>query len=107
MTATTNNSFNFYFEPWLYLSNSKLTKSEDIAALGIPAGSYDFGGLKAEAKSLTGITRERKTVNFDQVFDTEPVVFCTIASDGNLYPLTVGVRNVTTTGFELYQLFSN
>jgi hypothetical protein len=101
VSATTSTSFNFNFEPWLYLSNYKLTKSEDIAVLGIPAGLYDFGGLKAETKSLTGVTREWKTVNFDQAFDTEPVVFCTIASDGNLYPLTVGVRNVTTTGFEL------
>ncbi len=101
VTATTSTSFNFNFEPWLYLSNSKLTKSEDIAALGIPAGSYDFEGLKAETKSVTGITREWKTVKFDQGFDTEPVVFCTIATDGNLYPLTVGVRNVTKTGFEL------
>jgi len=97
----TSSSFKFYLDPWNYLKNSTLTKPDVLSAIALPSGSYDFGGLKAEAKSVSDITHNWITVNFDAAFDKEPVVFCTIASNSNSYPLTVGVRNVTTTGFEM------
>ncbi|MFY9153843.1 MAG: glycosyl hydrolase [Prolixibacteraceae bacterium] len=101
VNTTTTTLFKFNLDPWNYIKNSILTKPDVLSAIALPSGSYDFGGLKAKAKAVSGVTRDWITVNFDEAFAKEPVVFCTIVSDGNSYPLTVGVRNVTTSGFEM------
>ncbi len=94
-------SFMFYLNPWSYLSNPQVTKPDMMATMALPAGTYNFGGLKAEAHSIDSVTRDWVAVNFSQNFDKVPVVFPTIVSSANPYPLTVGVRNVTSTGFEM------
>lgn len=106
MTQAVNNVtstlFKFHFYTWLYLNNPPVTKSDMLSAITLPSGDYDFGGLKVETKEVSGVTRDWATVNFDEAFAKKPVVFCTIGSIKNAYyPLTVAVKNVTTTGFEL------
>ena len=93
--------FKFWFDPWIYLNNPQITKSDVLPVLALPSGSYDFGGLKAEADTFSGVTRNWITVNFNDPFASGPAVFCTITSNNNAYPLTVGIRNVTTSGFEM------
>lgn len=94
-------SFGFELDPWRYVNSPSIATPERLGALALAAGNYDFGGLKAEAKAVDDVTRNWMTVNFDAAFEKEPVVFCTLSSRGNAYPLTVAVRNVTTTGFEM------
>jgi len=106
MTKRVNNVtktlFKFHLEPWAYLTNPTMTKSDMLAAMALPAGNYDFEGLKAEVNQTTGVTRDWVTVSFNQAFNKKPVVFCTIVSASNAYyPLTIAVRNITTTGFEM------
>lgn len=94
-------SFLFYFNPWSYLSNPEINKPDQLATMALPSGIYNFGGLKAVAKSVDIVTRDWVTVSFDQDFETVPAILPTIVSSSNPYPLTVGVRKVTTTGFEI------
>jgi len=101
ITGISTTQFRFHFYPWSYLGNSQLSNPEMLAAMALPAGTYDFSGLKAETKSVSGVTREWTFIPFSQTFDQAPVVFCTVASSGNFYPLTVAVRNVNTSGFEM------
>ncbi len=97
----TTSSYMFYFKPWSYLSDPNFTKSEVVTTMALPAGTYDFGGLKAEAQLTDGVSRDWSAVEFNQQFETIPVVFATIVSSSNPYPVVVGVRNVTSTSFEI------
>lgn len=105
LTQLVNNisvtTFSFYFKPWSYLSKPQLTDSDFLATMAMPSGTYDFGGLNAEAQAINGVSRDWISVEFNQQFETVPVVFSTLVSSKNPYPLTIAVRNVTKTGFEL------
>ena len=94
-------SYTFYIKPWSYLGNPQVNESDVMANLAMPGGIFDFSGLKAEAKVVDGVSRDWITVEFEQQFETVPVVFPTIISAKNQYPLTVGIRNINTTGFEM------
>lgn len=100
VTGISTTSFRFALNPWLYVKNAQLLLPEQLSVLAIPAGSYDFKGLKAEAGGVPGVTRTWTSVSFDGPFDDPPVVFCTLASGGNTVPLTVGIRHITSEGFE-------
>lgn len=93
--------FKFQIKPWAYLNDPKIRSTEDLAAMILPAGLYDFFGLAAEAKMVEDVGREWITIQFDQEFSVVPAVFCTIISNSTVYPLTVAIRNVSTSGFEL------
>ncbi|WP_340114826.1 glycosyl hydrolase [Maribellus mangrovi] len=97
--STTQFLFNFF--PWSYIENSGLRRPEVLSALALPAGAHDLNGLQADAGSVSGVTREWVSVTFDEAFSEAPVVFCTVGTRVNFYPLTVAVRNVTSTGFEI------
>jgi hypothetical protein len=96
-----NNSFKFCSNTWPYLNNPQLSKIDTIAVLAINPGNYNFGGLKAEAKSVSSVSRTWKTVTFNEPFSTVPVVFCNIITNTNSIPLTLAVKNVTVNGFDL------
>lgn len=100
VTGVTTTSFRFALDPWLYVKNARLLIPEQLSVLAIPAGSYDFKGIKAEVGAISGVTRDWSAVTFNKHFGELPVVFCTLASGGNTVPLTVGIRNVTVSGFE-------
>ncbi len=101
VSNVTTSLFKFKFDPWVYLSSPAVSKSDEIAVLSLPSGSYDFDGLKAEVNAVSDVSRNWVAVNFNEVFATKPVVFCTVSSNNNAYPLTVGIRNVTASGFEM------
>lgn len=96
-----NNLVKFHLEPWLYLNNPILTEVDTIGFLALNPGNYDFDGIKAEAKIVSGITRNWTTITFDKPFTNQPVVFCNVVTSANSIPLTVAIRNVTTTSFEV------
>lgn len=101
VSSIKNNTFKFHLDPWEYLNNPKLTSTDVFSALTLPAGNYNFKELKAEVKSIGNISRDWVTVTFDQSFSTVPVVFSTVISSANSTPLTVAVRNITTSGCEI------
>ncbi|MBN1186202.1 MAG: T9SS type A sorting domain-containing protein [Bacteroidales bacterium] len=96
-----SNTFKFHLDPWAYLNNPALTNTDVLSVLALPEGRYCFGGLTAEAKKAGSISRDWATVGFTDTFATAPVVFCTIISNTNSIPLTVAIRNITASGFEL------
>ncbi|MBS2099621.1 glycosyl hydrolase [Carboxylicivirga linearis] len=100
VNSVSTSSFKFHFEPWSYLTTG-ISKSDDVALLAIEEGTYDFGGLKGEVAQVTGVRRDWVSIEFTQAFDVVPVVFCTQVSNGTIFPTTVGIQNVTTTGFEV------
>ncbi len=95
------NYFNFRLHPWRYITNPNFNYNDIIASIAMLPGNYDFEGLKAETALLTNINEEWSTVEFNEEFDTLPVVFCTQVSNNNGFPTVVGIRNVTKTGFEV------
>ncbi len=95
-------SFGVLLDPWDYLNDPKLTKTDVVSALSIPPGRYDFGGLQAEANLIPEVARDCVLVTFDQPFSVKPSVFCSILTSKTSFPLIAAIRNVTETGFEVY-----
>jgi hypothetical protein len=92
--------FNIQLAPWSYQKVSTLTKEETVPYFAIPAGTYDFGGLKAIANRATA-NATWTPVTFATPFTTVPVVFVSQLSPATTFATCVRVRNVTTTGFEM------
>jgi hypothetical protein len=97
----TTRSFYFHLDPWAYLNNPTLASTDKMAFMALPTGVYNFGGLKAAANSIASVNGTWQSVTFTEAFDVEPVVFCTQTTNSNTFPTAIGVRNVTTTGFEV------
>ncbi|TCO09864.1 glycosyl hydrolase [Natronoflexus pectinivorans] len=95
------NSFNFRLHPWNYISNPNFNSIDQLSTIALVAGNYNFGGLKAETKAVTGVTQDWVAVTFDESFETVPAVFCTQVSNSNNFATVVAVRNITTEGFEV------
>jgi len=93
--------FNFQLAPWAYQGVTSLAQEENISYFITNKGSYDYGGLKAIADKVSSVSGTWTPVTFATPFDTIPVVFATELYANPTYPLTVRVRNVTKTGFEL------
>ena len=91
--------FNIQFAPWSYQKISTLAKDETVPYFVVPAGTYDFGNLKAIANKTT-VGSAWTTITFATPFTTVPVVFVSQLSPANTFATCVRVRNVTTTGFE-------
>lgn len=96
-----NSSFMFHLDTWQYLNKSELNDNVGISYLTMPAGEYDFGGIKAEAGVVKSVGRSWRTVSFNKPFDVVPVVFVSQITSRNLYPTSVRLRNVTKTGFDI------
>jgi len=93
------NRFLFQLAPWAYQNVSALAAEEITPYLIVPAGKYNFGGLKAIANkdyANPGWTQ----ITFSEPFDTIPVVFVTQLTSSATNATGVRVRNVTKTGFE-------
>lgn len=89
-------------EPWQYLSNPIVPTRDSISLLAMPAGVYNFGGLKAEVgRTPARVLREWVHIEFEQSFDKVPVVFTTQISSAASFPTVVSVQNVTKDGFEV------
>lgn len=105
LTQRVNNistsSFTFFVKPWSNANLPQLTETDELATIAMPAGNYDFGGLAAETQVVDAVSRNWVKVTFAKHFETTPVVFVTLASGVNSYPLAVAVRNVSTSGFEV------
>ena len=101
LNSVSTSAYDFIFHPWNYLSNIQITEPDILSTMSLPAGNYDFDGLQAEVQKVTGVSREWTTITFNETFEQVPVVFCTIGSRTNFYPLTIAVRNITTSGFEI------
>jgi len=99
--SITARSLSFHLEPWLYLNNPTFTAAENVSFLSLPNGVYNFGGIKAIVGSGLGIKDAWVQVNFSEAFAVAPVVFVTQVTSNTLFPTTVHIRNVTTTGFEV------
>ncbi|MBN2165082.1 MAG: T9SS type A sorting domain-containing protein [Marinilabiliaceae bacterium] len=95
-------SIELHLDPWVYLDGPKFSvKLEDMAALSVLPGVYNWGGLKAIAGSKLSVSDTWKAVTFTEAFDTIPAVFCTQVTTNTLVPTEIAIRNVTKTGFEV------
>ncbi len=94
-------SFKFILDPWSYLNNPAMTNSDNISALALPIGNYDFNGIKGEVATVADVSRDWVTVTFNQPFESVPVVFCSQTSNSTPFPTAVAIRNVTNTSFEM------
>ncbi|GAO30828.1 glycosyl hydrolase [Geofilum rubicundum] len=101
VNSASTTSFVFKLQPWNYLNAPSLSKADNISVLAMPAGIYNFGGLKGVVGEAPEVDKNWLSVTFDEVFETIPVVFCTQVSNRNSFATTVAVRNITETGFEL------
>ncbi|MCU4163421.1 glycosyl hydrolase [Carboxylicivirga caseinilyticus] len=101
VNSVSTTTFQFQIDTWTYLNDPTLSATDNVAALALNSGVYDFGGLKGEVGQVSGIQRDWVSVTFTEEFETVPVVFCTQVSNGTFFPTTVAIQNVTTTGFEL------
>lgn len=101
VTSTSTRSFKFQLQPWAYLNNPSLTKTDQLSVLALLSGVYDFGGLKAEAGDVSSLGEEWTTINFTEAFAEAPVVFCTQVSNSTGVPTTVAIKNITTTSCDV------
>ncbi len=86
--------------PWLYQTNIRFDKDESLPYFVLPEGTYDFGGLSAQAGKANA-SGNWTQVTFETPFETQPVVFADPILPLMTYPTSLRVRNVTTTGFEM------
>lgn len=101
VTSTSTRSFKFQLQPWAYLNNPTLTKTDQLSVLTLLKGTYNLGGLNAEAGEVTNLSNDWVRVNFDKSFTNAPVVFCTQVSNKTLLPTTVAIKNVTNSSFDV------
>lgn len=101
VNSISTTSFTFILNTWSYLNKPAMTNSDVLSVMALPAGNYDLQGVKAEAATVSGVERDWVTVNFNQTFNSVPVVFCTQTSSITSFPTSVAIRNVTKTGFEM------
>lgn len=99
--SVSSNNLNFHLEPWQYIEDPVLEVPENVSLLTISEGRYSFGGLSAEAGSVSGVTDEWKQVTFTEPFSSVPIVFSTQVTNNPSFPTTSRIRNVTKTGFEV------
>jgi hypothetical protein len=92
--------FSLQLAPWSYQNVSTLTKEDAIPYLVTAPGTYDFGGLTANANKIT-VAPTWTTVTFATPFASPPVVFVSQLYSITTFASCVRVRNVSTTGFEV------
>ena len=91
--------FTLQLSPWSYQNISSLLKDETVPYLILSNGSYDFGGLKAQA-GKTSVGPAWTTVTFTTAFDTIPVVFVNQILPASTNATVMRIKNVTKTGFQ-------
>ncbi|MDD3078451.1 MAG: glycosyl hydrolase [Paludibacter sp.] len=99
--VSSSSRFNLQLAPWDYQNVTSLTKEDAIPYFVCSTGSHDFGGLKALAGRVSGVTAKWTKVTFDTPFETVPVVFASQLSPANTFATMLRIRNVTETGFEV------
>ncbi len=85
--------------PWSYQTSS-FRNSEFSSFLLQSAGNIDWGGIIGTCQSTT-VKPEWTTITFPAALPVTPVVLTTLTSSTNSIPVSIRIRNVTTTGFEV------
>lgn len=91
---------NIQLAPWSYQNITSLSQEESVPYLVAAEGTYDFGGLQAQAARITAKS-EWTAISFSTPFDTIPVVFAGQILAGTTYATSIRVRNISKTGFEV------
>ncbi|NLR94379.1 LamG-like jellyroll fold domain-containing protein [Flammeovirga agarivorans] len=95
----TTDGFEIQVDEWDYLDGVH-NKTEELYYLALEEGTYDFGGVIAEAGSLTGkMTWVNKS--FINEYTEAPVVLAVQVSDNEANATTLQIKDVTTTGFTI------
>lgn len=94
-------SFEYKLAAYNYLQKPVYVLPDTLAYWALPAGTYNWGGLTAQAATINGVAKPWKTVTFSTPFNEVPVVFATQVTDNEPLASAVRVRNVTKTGFEV------
>jgi hypothetical protein len=92
----------FRMMPWKYIT-ATITRDEELSYLILPAGTYDFGEIKALA-ATTIANGAWQSVSFDAptgYFTAPPIVIPTQTTTLSSTATSIHIRNVTATGFEI------
>lgn len=93
-------SFQFQIDEWDYLDGGHTT--ETISYLVVEAGSHSLpDGTRLVAGHIDGTDDDWKSVNFSPDFSSRPVVLTQCASANGSAAVTVRLRNVTKSAFEV------
>ncbi len=90
--------FEHYLQEWDYLNG--LHTLESAGYLALERGTTNLGGLRADASSVS-VDDTWTAVGFSSPFSSPPVVLTQVATENDPAAVTVRVRNVSSTGFEL------
>ncbi len=91
-------SFQFQFDEWDYLDG--VHPSETVDWISAPRGNFNLGTLRAQGGSVS-VTHNWTTVNFSQSFTAAPVVLPQVVTRNEVSAVTVRLRNVTSTSFQM------
>lgn len=97
-----NDVCSFGVRSWGYNANDTFVSLDTLSYFILPqAGTYDLGGLKAEANKIEGVTTDKIHVSFGYKFTSAPALFATVASDNGATPVIATVSNVSADGFDI------
>jgi hypothetical protein len=91
-------SFSYQLEEWDYLDGGHVSESVGWWAMG--SGNRQIGTLAAQAGSRN-LDHDWVTVNLSQSFPSAPVVLAQVASRNGGQAVTVRIRNVSATSFQM------
>ena len=96
----TQTGFDIRIQEWNYLDGYH--SMETVGYLVMEKGSYELdNGIRIEAGTFqTDKTASFTHVNFNQEFNTPPVVITTVSSANGSDAVTCRIKNATTTGFD-------
>ncbi|MBD0405127.1 LamG-like jellyroll fold domain-containing protein [Flammeovirga sp. EKP202] len=91
--------FEIQVDEWDYLDGVH-TKPEVVYYLALEEGTHDFGGVIAEAGSLTGkMTWVKKTM--ENTYSATPIVLAVQVTDNEANATTLQIKDVNTTNFNI------
>ncbi len=93
--------FEFSVQSFDYVNDNNFLKEEEIGLIALPEGVYSDGAMEFQAKKIRGVKNYWVDVIFEEPFSSVPVVMATQYSKKNANSVSIAIRNVSTTGFQM------
>lgn len=95
----TSTGFECQVDEWDYLDGAH--GEEVVTYIVMEAGTYEIGGLKWVAANIPGITGANSGLDFEESFNTIPVVFAEVVTTNQPQAVESRLNNITVTGFDV------
>lgn len=92
--------FEFQLDEWNYLNGEHL--EETVFYLAMEPGVHSFGGLKWEAKNVSSVDDNWKTVSFGQSFTSRPAVIAQCVTYNGAAAVTTRMRNNSASSIQIH-----